>query len=247
MRRSSLALLMVIGFLAFSCKKPENRTCFKFLGSETTKEIPLASFDRLDLREHVEYVLIQDSLDKVVLKGGKNLLNLIETRVENGALTIENKNRCGFLRDAKKVVVAEIHFTKLINVRFIGTEPLKSQGSIYTDYFTFYSRDGAGDVELNIHAIQLDAEANHGWCNFTFTGVVQKARICAKSNSYCDVSGLTVTDSIYVASETVGDIKINADNLVIHGYITESGNILYKGTPLGQDVLINGTGSVKPL
>ena len=245
MRRSSLVLLMVMGFLVFSCKKPENRTCFKLLGSEITKEIPLASFDRLDLREHVEYVLIQDSLDKVVLKGGKNLLNLIETRVENGTLTIENKNRCGFLRDAKKVVVAEIHFTKLINVRFIGTEPLTSQGSIYTDYFTFYSRDGAGDVALNIHAIQIDAEANHGWCNFTFTGFVQKSLICSKSNIYCDVSGLTVTYSIYVASETVGDIKINADNLVIHGYITESGNILYKGNPLGQDVLINGTGTVR--
>ncbi|WP_430403510.1 GIN domain-containing protein [Fluviicola sp.] len=244
--RSSFFILF-IALLAFSCKKPENRTCFKFSGSETTKEIPLASFNRLELKEHVEYVLIQDSLDKVVLKGGKNLLNLIEVNVADGLLTIENKNRCGFLRNAKKVVVAEIHFTKLINIRFIGTEPLRSQGTIYTDYFTFYSRDGAGEVNLDLNAILIDAEANHGWCNFTLTGVTQKARICAKSNSYCDVTGLTVTDSIYVASETVGDMKINADNLIIHGYITESGNIFYKGTPLGADVLLNGTGKVYEL
>ncbi len=242
--RSSFVFLLA-GLLVFSCKKPENRTCFKSMGSETTKEIPLASFDRVDLREHVEYVLIQDSLDKVVLKGGKNLLNLIEVNVSGGSLTIENKNRCGFFRNAKKVVIAEIHFTKLINVRFIGTEPLRSQGTIYTDYFTFYSRDGAGDVTLDLNAIEINAEANHGWCNFTLTGFAQKARICAKSNSYCDVSGLTVSDSIYIASETVGDIKINAENLIIHGYITESGNILYKGTPLGQDVLISGTGSLR--
>lgn len=241
--RSDFLFLLVI-FSVFSCKKPENRTCFKFLGSETTKEIPLASFDRLDLREHVEYVLIQDSLDKVVLKGGKNLLNLIETTVSNGLLMIENKNRCNFLRDAKKVVVAEIHFTNLINIRFIGTEPLRSQGTIHTDYFTFYSRDGAGDVTLDIDAVQVNAEANHGWCNFKLTGTAKSARICAKSNSYCDVTGLVVTDSIYVASETVGDIKINADNLMIHGYITQSGNILYKGTPLGENVLKNGTGNV---
>nr|WP_294861528.1 DUF2807 domain-containing protein [uncultured Fluviicola sp.] len=241
--RSSFFILSIV-LLVFSCKKPENRTCFKFLGSETIKEIPLAYFDRLDLREHVEFVLIQDSLDKVVLKGGKNLLNLIEVNVADGLLTIENKNRCGFLRNAKKVVVAEIHFTKLINVRFIGTEPLRSQGTIHTDYFTFYSRDGAGDVNLDLNAIQVDAEANHGWCNFTLTGITQKARICAKSNSYCDVTGLTVTDSIYVASETVGDIKINADNLIIRGYITETGNILYAGNPIGVDVLMNGTGKV---
>lgn len=240
--RSSCLVLLVL--LVFSCKKPEDRSCFKFLGSETTKEIPLASFDRLDLREHVAYVLIQDSLDKVVLKGGKNLLNLIEVKTDNGVVIIENKNRCGFLRNAKKVVVAEIHFTKLINVRFVGTESLTNLGTINTDYFTFYSRDGAGDVTLDLNAIQINAEANHGWCNFTFTGTTQTARICAKSNSYCDVTGLTVTDSIYVASETVGDIKINATNLIIHGYITQSGNILYKGTPLGQNVLLNGTGQV---
>jgi len=245
MRNSWMFLL--VGLFVFSCKKPENRTCWKFLGTETIKEIPLASFEGLDLKEHVEYVLIQDSLDKVVLKGGKNLLNLIEVNVENSTLSISNKNRCGFLRDAKKVVVAEIHFTKLINIRFIGTEPLRSQGTIYTDYFTFYSRDGAGDVVLDVNAQEINAEANHGWCNFTLTGTTQKARICAKSNSYCDVSGLTVTDSLYVASETVGDIKVNANNLTLYGYMTESGNILYKGTPLGIAVLMNGTGAVKAL
>lgn len=245
MRNSCLFLLMTL--LVFSCKKPENRTCFKLLGPETSKEIPLASFDRLDLREHVEFVLIQDSLDKVVLKGGKNLLNLVEVNSSGGLLTIENKNRCGFLRNAKKVVVAEIHFTELINIRFTGTESLTSKGTIHTDYFTFYSRDGAGNVSLDLDAIEIDAEANHGWCSFTFTGKTQFARICAKSNSYCDVSGLLVSDSLYVASETVGDIKVNADNLLLRGYITESGNILYKGMPLGVDVLLNGTGQVRSL
>ena len=245
MRNSWMILLVVL--LVFSCKKPENRTCWKFAGTETIKEIPLESFQILDLKEHIEFVLIQDSLDKVVLKGGKNLLNLIEVNVESGTLSMSNKNRCGFLRNAKKGVVAEIHFTKLINIRFVGTEPLRSQGTIYTDYFTFYSRDGAGDVVLDLNAIEINAEANHGWCNFTLTGTTQKARICAKSNSYCDVSGLTVTDSLYVASETVGDIKVNANNLTIYGYITESGNILYKGNPLGISVLLNGTGAVKPL
>ncbi|MNU60193.1 hypothetical protein D3C71_493780 [compost metagenome] len=242
MRNSLFFLLSML--VVFSCKKPENRTCFKKTGTETTKEIALEDFNRLDLREHVRYVIIQDSLNKVVLKGGKNLLNLIEVTVSGGSLMIENKNRCGFLRDAKKVIVAEIHCTELINIRFVGTESLTCQGVINTDYFTFYSRDGAGDVNLNVNAIVIDAEANHGWCNFTLSGTAQFARICAKSNSYCDVSGLHVSDSIYVASETVGDMKINADNLIIRGYITESGNILYKGTPLGVDVLLNGTGRV---
>jgi hypothetical protein len=241
--RSKLLFLSLLLFLA-SCKKAENRTCFKSIGDQTTKEILLGNFEKLDLREHIEFVIIQDSLNKIVLKGGENLLNLIDAEISDGVLTIENKNRCGFLRNAKKVVVAEIHCTKLINIRFIGTEPLTCQGTIFTDYFTFYSRDGAGDVHLNLNAVYIDAEANHGWCNFTLTGTANAARICAKSNSYCDVTGLTITDSIFVASESVADIKINANNIFIHGYITESGNIRYKGIPLGQDVQLNGTGNV---
>lgn len=244
--RSSLLFLSLFSLLV-SCKKAENRKCFKFIGNQTTKEIPLGNFDRLDLREHVEFVIIQDSLDKVVLKGGENLLNFIDVEIIDGTLTIDNKNRCGFLRNAKKVVVAEIHCTRLINIRFIGTEPLSNLGTIQTDFFTFYSRDGAGDVNLNLNAVYVYAEANHGWCNFTLSGTTQSASILVKSNSYCDVSDLVVSDSIYVASETVGDIKINANNLMIKGYITQSGNILYKGTPLGVDVLMNGTGEVKAL
>lgn len=244
--RSSLLILSLFSLLV-SCKKAADRKCFKFIGNQTTKEIPLTNFDRLDLREHVEFVIIQDSLDKVVLKGGENLLNLITVEIIDGTLTIDNKNRCSFLRNAKKVVVAEIHCTKLINIRFIGTEPLSNLGTIQTDFFTFYSRDGAGDVNLNLNAIHISAEANHGWCNFTLSGNTQSASISVKSNSYCDVTGLVVSDSIYVASETVGDIKINATNLIIKGYINQSGNILYTGAPLGVDVLLNGTGSVKAL
>jgi hypothetical protein len=227
-----------------SCKKPADRSCFKSVGSETTKEISLASFEKLALKEHVRYVLIQDSLDKVVLKGGKNLLNLIETTVSDHVLEIKNKNRCNFLRSYKKVVTAEIHFTKLVNINFVGTEPLTSIGTIKTDYFAFYSRDGAGDVVLDLDAQFINAEADHGWCNYTFTGKTKAARISVKSNSYCDVAGLLVSDSIFVASESEGDIKINANQIPIKGYIKENGNVYYKGTPSSIDVYITGKGQV---
>lgn len=230
-----------------ACKKPEDRTCFKGVGSQSQKEILLESFNRMELKEHVEYELIQDSLDKVVLIGGKNLLNLIDVTVTDGSLKIQNRNRCTFLRNAKKVVKAEIHFTSLININFVGTEPLRSRGTINTDYFTFYSRDGAGDVVLDLKAIHIDSEADHGWCNYTFTGSTKTARICAKSNSYCDVSGLHIEDSVYVASETEGDIKLDASNIPLVGYLKEKGNIYYKGTPTVITIVQTGKGSVLPL
>lgn len=243
-----ISLFLIVLILISACKKPENRSCFKFNGENTTKEIPLEPFDRLNLMEHMEFVLIQDSLDKVVLKGGKNILNLIEIKNEGGLVTIKNNNKCPWLRNAKKgLIVVEIHLTRLVNINFVGTEPMRSQGTIKTDYFTYYSRDGVGDVVLDLDALHIDAEADHGWGNYTLTGKTKSARICAKSNSYCDVSGLIVQDSIYIMSETAGDMKVNANGVKLNGYLRESGDVFYKGTPLSVSVLLNGTGSLLPL
>lgn len=241
--KNSLLILTVL-LVAISCKKPEDRRCFKSTGEQTEKEIALAYFNKLVLKEHINYVLIQDSTNKVVIKGGKNLLNLIETNVSENTLEIKNTNKCNFLRSYKKSITVEIHFTSLININIVGTESLTTVGTIYTDYFAFYTRDGSGDVFLNLDAKYISAEADHGWCNYTFTGKTDAAKLSIKSNSWCDASGLTVKDSIFVASESEGDMKINANQIPIKGYLKESGNIYYKGNPTSIDVYITGKGKV---
>ena len=58
--------LLVLGLLVFvfsSCKKANERTCWKAAGAQTTKIIPVAAFEKLELYEHIKYTLIQDSLD----------------------------------------------------------------------------------------------------------------------------------------------------------------------------------------
>lgn len=242
MKNSLLILILLL--LAASCKKAEDRRCFKSTGEQTEKEIALAYFNKLVLKEHINYVLIQDSTNKVVIKGGKNLLNLIETNVSENTLEIKNTNKCNFLRSYKKTITAEIHFTSLININIVGTESLTTVGTIHTDYFAFYTRDGAGDVSLNLDAKFISAEADHGWCNYTLTGKTEAAKLSIKSNSWCDASGLIVKDSIFVATESEGDMHINANLIPIRGYLKEKGNIYYTGQPNSIDVLITGKGNV---
>jgi hypothetical protein len=227
-----------------ACKKPENRTCWKFTGEETELEIPVAEFDKLRLNPHIAYVLIQDSLDKVVIKGGKNLVNLIEVNVTDKLLEITNKNRCAFLRNAKKELIAEIHCTSVANIHYEGTEYLRSVGTIHSDYFTLLIRDGAGPVDLTMDSEFIDADISHGWGDYTFHGTTASARIGARSNGYCDVYDLAITDSVYVASDTPGNIKVRANGIPMAGFIKSSGNILYKGTPSSITVIRTGSGDV---
>lgn len=238
-----LILFAVLAFLS-ACKKPEDRKCWKFTGDETTVEYPLEAFSRMKLHPHLAYEIIQDSLNKIEITGGKNLVNLIDFSVTNGLLEISNKNKCSFLRNAKKELVVRIHLTEISNIHYEGSEYLNSVGTIKSDYFVLSVRDGAGPVNLKMQSIIIDADISHGWGDYTLSGETKFARISARSNGFCDTYGLNVIDSIYVASDTPGTMKVKADGIPLRGFSKSSGDILYIGTPSVISVLCTGTGEV---
>ncbi|ASS48123.1 MAG: hypothetical protein A3D31_00460 [Candidatus Fluviicola riflensis] len=242
MKYCLIVCLVVLGFTG--CKKPEDRKCFKSTGEDTELEIPLTEFDRLKLNSHVSYLLIQDSTDKVVIKGGKNVVKLVECKVTDKLLEITNKNKCAFLRNAKRELLVEIHFTNIINIHYEGSEYLKSEGTLNLDYFTLMVRDGAGPVELTLNSKVIDADISHGWGDYTLHGTTEFARISARSNGFCDVYDLTVTDSLYVASETPGHVRVRAEGIPLYGYIKSSGDVFYQGTPSVINIVQTGSGEL---
>ena len=66
MIRISLIFLLIFQFSA--CNKAENRKCFKTIGSETTKTIEIPTFNKLFLKEFIEYVLVQDSTIQLIIR-----------------------------------------------------------------------------------------------------------------------------------------------------------------------------------
>lgn len=222
----------VLSVLLFSCKKAEDRACFKSAGSDATKEINLPSFNKMYLKEHLTYVLVQDTVEKIILKGGKNLLNLIDAQVdESGLLTIINGNKCRFLRSYSKKVTVEIHFKELINMEYVGSETLTNKGVINLGWFTLLVRDGAGPLKMNVDAEFILASVNHGWGDFTLAGNVNNLILSVRSNGYCDTYGLQVQDTITAISNTQGDMKINVDGAVLKAETDADGSIYYKGIP----------------
>jgi len=234
--------LLVLGLI--SCSKAEDRSCVKSAGEESTLTIDLESFDQLFLREHLEYVLIQDSTEKVVLKGGKNLLNFVEASVTDGILEISNENKCNFLRSYKKKILVEIHFKSLSNIHFEGTESLTNKDTLEFQWMNVLIRDGAGPVKLNFNADLIVAVVSHGWGDFTFNGKVNNANLTVRSNGFCDVFGLKVQDTLIAISKTQGTMKVNADNCIFKAQIDEDGDILYKGVPISKSLNRYGTGEL---
>jgi len=238
-------LLISFLILFVACEKQENRACLKTAGDETTIEIAVESFDKLYLKEHMEFVLVQDTVEKIVISGGKNLVNFIDAKVIDGRLEIYNTNRCSFLRSYKKKVKVEIHFIEIINMHYEGTETLINKGMLQLNWFTVLIRDGAGPVKLNFNANTIYTTIAHGWGDFTYTGNVKYANFNVRSNGYCDTYGLKVSDSITVISNTPGISKVNANGAQLRAEIGGSGDIWYKGIPNGTPIIYQyGTGEV---
>jgi hypothetical protein len=222
--------LFILIFLVYSCKKPEQRACFKKSGEFAIKVHEFGAFNQLHLKEHLSYKLIQDSTNKVVVRGGNNLLNFVEVIGENGLLTIENKNRCNYLR-SYEIPEVEIHYTKLINILFEGTERLYNEDTLITDYLTLTLRDGAGHIELNVQAIDVNAINTHGWGRLTLKGETQTLRGNLMGDGKFDFSQVTVSNQVKLITSSSIDQRVNAAGIPLNVELNGIGNVYYFGLP----------------
>jgi hypothetical protein len=222
--------LLILITLAYSCKKPDQRACFKKSGELSIRTYDFGSFSQLHLKEHLSYKLIQDSTNKVLVRGGNNLLNFVEVRGELGLLTIENKNRCNYLRSFE-IPEVEIHYTKLINILFEGTERLYNEDTLITDYLTLTLRDGAGHMELNVQAIDVNAINTHGWGRLTLKGETQTLRGNLMGDGKFDFSQVTVSNQVKLITSSSIDQRVNAAGVPLNVELNGIGNVYYYGLP----------------
>lgn len=238
-------LFAIIVLIVVGCKKPEERTCWKFAGDKTSLTIPLGEFDKLFLGAHIKFTLKQDTVNYLEVSGHENLIQLVKADISEGLLRIENKNKCNFLRNYDtKLIEVVIHFKELINLEFQGTEPMNSEGVLNLNYFTFMIKDGAGPVNLAINADVIYASVNHGFGDFTFSGNVNYANFRISSNGYCNTNQLNVNDSIDVIYNSAVESTFNFDNVPARVEILSLGNVRYIGNPTTIDFFDYGEGDL---
>ncbi len=237
-------VIPILIIVLLGCKKSEDQSCFKSVGGLTTKEIELESFNKLYMGPHLKYVLVQDTVNKVILHGGKNLLNFIETSIEGNQLSVRNNNKCNFLRDYDKIVTVEIHLKKIINILFEGTHEVLCPKTINSDYMTLVIRDGAGELNLDINAYELWTTVTYGWGNFNIIGDVNYLNLNIRSNGFGNVYNLNVNDSLHVISNTTEVLKVNANGCQFKPQTFSAGDIWYIGSPTSIGFNAYGTGQL---
>jgi hypothetical protein len=140
--------------------------------------------------------------------------------------------------------VVEIHYTKLINILFEGTERLYNEDTLITDYLTLTLRDGAGRMDLNVKALDINAINTHGWGGLTLRGQTGTLRANLMGDGSFDFKGLSVqTEAKLITSSSVDQhIAVNAIPFSVE--LNGVGNVLYYGMPAVLNQSIYGKGKL---
>lgn len=243
MKNTILFLILVIGL--FSCKKANERACFKVKGDIITTQVPIyGNIDSLFLHDDLYYTLIPGKESKVVLTGGENLLPFIEVSSDDGKLTIRNKNKCKFLRYLKNKIYASIYVDSITYIEYLGSRGLQNEDTLYSSELRLFITDGAGEVNLTLKNGYTSAIVTYGVGNFILHGQTSIAYFSCRSNSFCDARDFKSTQSLTVNSNTQADMLINAENTHLEATIQQKGNIKYIGSPIDKSVTQEGEGKL---
>ncbi|MEN9987483.1 MAG: hypothetical protein RLZZ585_522 [Bacteroidota bacterium] len=225
--------VMLLFFLQLtSCKKPENRSCWKGAGSPISKIIVLPNFQQMEIHQRLKIELIQDSVSFMEVIAGENLVNFIDWTVVDGKLEIWNLNKCPFLRYKNDEVTLKIHFTVLSKLIYWGSELLTNEDTIQTNHLDVLMNDGAGDLDLTVIANSINVVNPHGFSNISLGGTCDFLRLDIDGYGRFDARQMQVTDSISLMYASNGISYLSANQVKLKAELSSSGDIWYYGQPL---------------
>jgi len=226
----NLTYLVII--VALVACKPENRKdCFKSNGSITTTTRELGAFDELILNDYIDYEIIPSAQYRIEITAGKNLLSNITSSVAKNSLTIENNNRCNFVRGYKHHPSVKIFMPKVKVVRHDGTGNTYISSDFKQDTIVI-TGGNSGDVYLS-GSYKYVRTSSHGNTNIHFDGFTDELTVYMKGTNYLYAESAFISNNINVTTISIGDVYVKTQastNLVVN--MERDGNVYYKGNPI---------------
>lgn len=243
MNASKYIFIGVLLGLMSACNSPEAPDCFKSAGDEILEERTLASFQRMEIEDRFEIILIQDNDSKVRLQGPRNVLSKVKTQSEDGTLFISNDNTCNFVRSFKNTITLYIHSPWIKEIQNRGTGNIHNIDTLHFPYLKIENRNAAGAIDLLFEGDSLFAYTQTGVADFNLRGRVKKAELFNQGLGVINASMLESQET-YINNNSINDISAYSS-----GYLfainSSKGNIFIFGSPTQTDIFRNGSGAIE--
>lgn len=239
MNKSLFLLVVLIAFISNSVVSQSWGTGVNGEGPVVKQEISLASFDGFDLGFSGNVIVTPGPVQKVVVEGQQNIIDLIKLDVKDGMW------RIGFsksVKDAKEVTV----YITIPTVKWVA---LTGSGSIRsTDRFSGLNKldiavSGSGDIMFDAAANEINLHLS-GSGDIKVMGTTNTLDIAISGSGDVNAASLKSSNcQVHISGSGDADVQVYGD---LETSISGSGDVHYKGEA-NVTARISGSGEVSKM
>lgn len=234
MKRILTFIILMISFV--SCQK------ILFNDDEGTRVIRLNDFHAADISGIYDIVLIQDSTNKLVISGKKDI-NSITAIIKNDTLIIDDHKKMTVNPDKNTLT---IHFTNIEHLVTNDPVYISNTDTIRADKFIYAGIGEIAEARLVVDCNYFLIVNSANTLGYSYiSGYANSSVLFNRYGSSIFAENLKCRD-VEVINGSVGDIYLSAsDNIA--AYILGPGNVYYRGKPVIKIYEQKGTGKIIPL
>ena len=240
--RAALSLMMLCMLCA--CNRPDAWDCIKTTGSASLVNRPLPPFRCVRLFHNLRVNLIQDTLECVEIRGGKNLLPSIGTQVVGDTLYLKNHNTCNFSRNLQDSIVVFLHYKKLQYLRYEGMGYIHLVNPLKDSIFIFESWNGSGGIQGEIDVKVASFAVHTGPADVLIKGKADVLYVYGAGQGVVKTRDLNAHD-VYLTHKGSNDWEINTTR-ALYATLFSDGNVAYWGAPPVVMATVKGKGKLLP-
>lgn len=239
MQHALLTLLMITLLLQAACTKRDVGDCLKSTGKIIREERSAGNIDFIYLQNNINLILTQDSLIRVTVEAGENIIDDIRTEYDQGRFYISNENSCNWVRSYSQPVNVYLNVPSVDSIEYHGSGNITGTGALTGDSIKIDIWEGSGSIQLDIHMGKSRLYFHYGTADLNITGFSGVAYIYAASYGPVHCENMN-SKFVYINNRGTNDCFVRATE-ILEATIEYMGNIYYYGDP--KVVISNITGS----
>ena len=220
--------IIPILFILFVLSSCEKYNCFRNFGKPTTIEFPVDSFVELEINDVFHVYTVHDSINKVEIKAGENIIGQVQAKVSDNVLSLSFCQQCRFMNPASTIDIY-VHYISLNTIHINEPSYLNTLDSLTGDVtVTVPGSMAETDLKFNCSSLVFYTswESNGVYKLSGYAGI---AHLYAYKGSVIHADSLTV-DNNNVYNYSIGDIYATATK-TMNAWMNNYGNIYYHGEP----------------
>ena len=242
MKISTVFLFVMILFFS-SCKKSQDRRCFKSYGNIAELEVDIDSIQEFKLYGGIVYNFYQDTLRKLVIRGGENVISFIDVTQENYEVSINNLNSCDFLRDYDDKITVDIHYPHYTSIYAEPTEKMRFVDTLSGNQTKIELRNGGESLDLNVDVNRLFLNVSYGTGIINVYGRTGFLKLATQNLGRINALGIKA-DNMFIYQNSITDMSVNFDSTNVKIHFNGNGDIRFVGIPNLVEITGNGEGEV---